>query len=166
MCAVIIMAIILSILLLVSFFFFFLNLLLLLLSGGTPMQPSKTHMECTEGLQDRQEKAFQPASSQDYPGYVCLFVCVLVSIYSCLCVSVFLYFCLCFCIFNTTSTHFHIHINTSKTHFHTDVRELGSKLVIVKGDDDLSRAANINATLLTNIMIRWLGVKIKTIIAH
>lgn len=35
-----------------------------------------------------------------------------------------------------------------------DIRELGSKLVIVKGEDDLSKAANVNATLLINIMIR------------
>jgi len=34
------------------------------------------------------------------------------------------------------------------------VRELSKKFVIVKGDDWLSREANINATLLMNILVR------------
>ena len=35
-----------------------------------------------------------------------------------------------------------------------DVRSLSKKLVIVKGDDELSRQAQINATLLFNILLR------------
>ena len=35
-----------------------------------------------------------------------------------------------------------------------DVRNLSKKLVIVKGDDELSRQAQINATLLFNILLR------------
>jgi len=34
------------------------------------------------------------------------------------------------------------------------VRDLSKKFVIVKGDDRLSREANINATLLMNILVR------------
>jgi len=34
------------------------------------------------------------------------------------------------------------------------VRELSKKFVIVKGEDRLSREANINATLLMNILVR------------
>ena len=35
-----------------------------------------------------------------------------------------------------------------------DVRSLSKKLMIVKGDDELSRQAQINATLLFNILLR------------
>ena len=35
-----------------------------------------------------------------------------------------------------------------------DVRTLSEKLVIVKGDDELSKQAQINATLLFNILLR------------
>ena len=35
-----------------------------------------------------------------------------------------------------------------------DVRSLSSKLIIVKGDDELSKQAQINATLLFNILLR------------
>ena len=35
-----------------------------------------------------------------------------------------------------------------------DVRSLSKKLVIVKGDDELSRQAQLNATLLFNILLR------------
>lgn len=34
------------------------------------------------------------------------------------------------------------------------VRDLSKKFLIVKGEDRLSRAANINATLLMNILVR------------
>jgi len=34
------------------------------------------------------------------------------------------------------------------------VRDLSKKFVVVKGDDRLSREANINATLLMNILVR------------
>jgi DNA-directed RNA polymerase II subunit RPB1 len=39
-------------------------------------------------------------------------------------------------------------------HFLLGVRELSKKFVIVKGEDRLSRQANINATLLMNILVR------------
>ena len=35
-----------------------------------------------------------------------------------------------------------------------DVRELSSRLIIVKGDDHLSKVAQQNATLLFNILLR------------
>jgi len=40
------------------------------------------------------------------------------------------------------------------TLLHIGVRELSKKFMIVKGEDRLSRQANINATLLMNILVR------------
>jgi len=53
---------------------------------------------------------------------------------------------------------FHVDLR-SQTDLHPlkvveDVRELSSKLIIVKGEDQLSKVAQKNATLLFNILLR------------